>query len=563
MNLRKFRIKDTFAQMGRYRHIMAVLAKYGFLEVTNALRSRFKLGKPIFSHNLNKVRKTTSRPARVRLALEELGPTFVKFGQLLSTRPDLIPGEYIKELEHLQDEVAPEKFDVIKVEVEKELLDKLENLFISFDPVPLAAGSIAQVHKAVTMEEDSVVVKVRRPDIARIIQVECEIIEDIAGLLTTAFFEDNETIDPQRMVREFSNAVSKEVDLANERQNQAKFIRNFHDDKSIHVPRIYEKYCTKGVLTMEYIDGIKPTDTELIKARGLDPKVIAQRGANFVLRQVFDFGFFHADPHPGNFFLLSDNVLAPIDFGQVAHLSRQDRLLLNEILLAIVDDDAYELIRALEHYDMISEQTDTDKLLRDTELMFETYHNLPFREILINKIIAQIFDLIRKHRLYPPSQFTLMLKSLMTIESFAKSMDPDFEIIRYLKPYAKMFSFSDVGPKELIRHMRSAVREAGNLASKFPDDARSIISKFRKGQFQMRIHHEHLESLVHTLDKSSNRISFALIIAALLIGSSLLVTQNGSLLNVLDYQTLGVLGYISAAVIGVWLIISIIRSRHF
>ncbi len=563
MNLRKFPFKDTFAQVSRYRHIMAVLAKYGFLEVTDALRSRFKLGRRIASGDVEKVKQSTSRPARVRLALEELGPTFVKFGQLLSTRPDLIPGEYIKELERLQDEVAPEKFDVIKTEVERELQGKLDNLFLSFDPVPLAAGSIAQVHRAVTKEEDSVVVKVRRPDISRIIQVELKIIEDVAGLLTTALFEDAQTIDPQRMVKEFSNAVSKEVDLDNERQNQVKFIHNFQDDQTIHVPRIYEKYCTKGVLTMEYIDGIKPADAELIKEKGLDPKVVAGRGANFVLKQVFEFGFFHADPHPGNFFLLSDNVLAPIDFGQVSRLSKQDRLLLNEILLAIVDNDASELIRALDRNEMISEETDTDKLHRDAELMLETYHNLPLKDIPVNKIIAQMFDLIRKHRIYPPSQFTLMLKSLMTIESFAKSMNPDFEIIQYLRPYAKMFSFSDIEPKELVRYMRRAVREAGNLASKLPDDARSIISKFRKGQFQMRIHHEHLESLVQTLDKSSNRISFALIIAALLIASSSLVTQEGSLLNVLDYQTLGIIGYISAAIIGVWLIISIIRSRHF
>jgi ubiquinone biosynthesis protein len=544
---------------------MAVLAKYGFSEVANALRRRikFRFGEQVAPLHVEEVAKNQTRPARVRMALEELGPTFIKLGQLLSTRPDLIPHEYIEELELLQDQVAPESFGVIKTEVEKELSAKLDTLFMKFEEEALAAGSIAQVHRATTKDAKSVVVKVRRPQIANIIRVECRILEDIAGLLKTTIFRNATTVDPQRMVGEFNKAISKEVDLTQERRNQVRVSQYFSKDPTIHVPQVYEEYSTNGVLTMEYIDGIKPSNIEAVNKAGLDPRLIATRGANFVLRQIFELGFFHADPHPGNFFLLPENVLAPLDFGQVARLSKKDRMLLNEMITAIVDNDPEQMIRALEQNDMTSEETDFGCLFRDTELMLETYHNLPLKEIAVNEVIIQTFDLIRRHYIYPPPQFTLMLKSLMTIESFAKTMDPDFEIIRHLKPYARRLSLRDVDPKEMLRNARKMMRGAGELASKLPEDFQSIVSKFRRGQFQMRVHHEHLESLVNTLDKSSNRISFALIIAALLIGSSLLVPQEGTVLGLFAYQTLGVIGYVAAATIGVWLIISIIRSRHY
>jgi len=542
---------------------MAVLAKYGFGEVTGAVRSRLsvRLGDKTEPSQVEPVVTTGSRPARVRMALEELGPTFIKLGQLLSTRPDLISPEYIKELEHLQDQVAPESPDRIMAELRHELGGQIDKIFESFDEKPIAAGSIAQIHRAVTHDNQHVAVKIRRPDVVDTIRAECEVLQDLAGVLKSALFR-HEPIDLEDMIAEFTEAVSKETDLANERRNQMHFLKLFADDPTIHIPMVYEDYCTAGVLTMEYMEGIKPTNKQAITEQGLDCRILARRVCQFVLRQMFEFGFFHTDPHPGNFFLLPDNVLAPIDFGQVARLSMQDRRFFNQIVLSIVDRDANNIVRSLERDDMLDERTDVHKLTTEIEQLIDTYHDFSLKDIPFGTISMHTFDLFRHNYVRPPTQFTLMLKSLMTIESVATSLDPDYRLIEALKPYARRSSLRDFEPKQVLRNVRKAMYDAGDLASKLPEDINSVLTKFRQGKFQVRVHHEHLENLTKTLDKSSNRVSFALIIAALLVASSLLVAQDGMVLGLLSFQTMGVLGYVIAAVIGVWLVISIIRSRH-
>lgn len=554
MGLWDSRFRSRLYRLRRYRHIMAVLMKYGLEEVAEALRARVvvRLGEKIAPMRVRRIAESHSRPARFRLAIEELGPTFIKFGQLLSTRPDIIPIEYLQELERLQDQVKPESPERIRAEVESQLGGALEEIFLCFDAAPLAAGSIAQVHRAMTREGDSVVVKVRRPGIVQILRAESEVLEEVASIFKATLFEQ-ETIDPRQMVSEFVEAVLKETDLANERRNQLRFIRSFADDTTVHIPRVYEKYCTAGVLTMEYIDGIKPSAPAVLQERGLDPKLVARRGADFVLRQIFELGFFHADPHPGNFFLLPGNVLAPIDFGQVSRLSSLDRKLFNEILLAVVQNEPGRVVRTLDRQDMIQEKTDLGRLMAGMEQLIDTYRDLPLRNIPFGPAVTQVFDLLRSNYVRPPAQFTLMLKSMVTIESFARSLDPDFNLTEALKPYAQRASLKDFEPKHLLHQMRQILLDAGDLASRLPEDVNVILNKFRQGRFQIRVQHEHLETLTKTLDKSSNRISFALIIAALLIGSSMLVAQQ-------NLQKMGVIGYMIAAVFGVWLLVSIIRG---
>jgi len=543
---------------------MAVLMKYGFEELAGLVGRHLKVGfgsKGLSLAAREEIAKA-SLARRVRLAMEELGPTFIKMGQLLSTRPDLLGAEFIAELELLQDSVSSEKYPRIREEIKLQLGAYPEDIFERFDIEPIAAASIAQVHRARTKEGDEVVVKVRRPGIVKTIQTELEILHDMARL-ARGRFAPAENFDPQRMVGEFAHAVNKETDLANERRNQQRFIRNFAHDATVHIPQVLEKYCSEGILTMEYIDGIKPSQLDMLRAAGMDLKQIAQQGADFVLKQVFDYGFFHTDPHPGNFLVIAGNVLAPLDFGQVGQLTGEDRLLLQDIVLAIVESDAWRIVHGLERAEMLCEQASPAALARDLEGILNAYTGLPLKDIPFREALGRGFDVIRRHQLGAPRDFTLMLKSLVTIESFARSLDTDFQIIECLKPYARKFALAQLNPKTVFNQLKKAAIGANELAGRLPEDATAILNKFRRGQFKVHIHHEHLEELEQTIDNSSNRISFALIIAGLLIGSSLLVPQGGNVLGLISLQALGILGYVTAMGMGLWLLVSIIRSRKY
>jgi ubiquinone biosynthesis protein len=559
----RLRFIRRLKHMRRYRHIMAVLMKYGFQEVTDAIGERVKgrMGRSAVSPHIKAAARGHTRAVRLRMAFEELGPTFIKFGQLLSTRPDLISEEFSQELEKLQDQVPPIAADKIVAVVEEELGREVGEVFREFDRVPLAAGSIAQVHRAVLHDGRQVAVKVRRPGIVQLIHTDFEILENIAHFIKSTLLA-HEGVDPQRMVREFGEAVFKEVDLANERRNQQRFVIHFANDPAIHVPAVYEEYCTPSVLTMEYIQGVKATDKEGMRAAGLDPKVVAARGADFVMKQIFEHGFFHSDPHPGNLFVLQDNVLAPLDFGQVARLTSQDRHMLTDVVLAVVDSEAPRMVRALQRADLFGDETSELQVTRDLEYLLSSYSHLPLKDIPFNQLIVESFEILRKHHVRPPAEFTLMLKSLATVEGFAIGLDEGFQIADHLKPYAKKLSMEGLEPQNLLKSAKKAMWDAGDMLSHLPGDVNAIIGKFKSGKFQMRVQHEHLEHLTHTIDKSSNRISFALITAAILIASSMLVSQQGTVLNLVTLQSLGIIGYILAAGIGIWLLISIARSRH-
>jgi ubiquinone biosynthesis protein len=311
---------------------------------------------------------------------------------------------------------------------------------------------------------------------------------------------------------------------------------------------------------MEYIDGVKPRTRSAVEAAGLDPVQAAKNGADFVLRQVFEFGLFHTDPHPGNLLIIPGDIVVPLDFGQVARLSPTERRLLGELVLGIVDQDASSLVDAFEKEGMLDSRTDVNQLTRDIDEMLAVYHHMPIKDIPFAQMMGRTFELIRIHRVRPPAEFTLMLKSMMTIESVAVALNPEFRLIEALRPYARKMALEELDPRRLLRMARRLTRDTAQLAGRLPGDLNVILSKLLRGQFQVHIQHEHLEDLTRTFERSSNRVSFAMIIAGLLVGSSLLVTQQSHVLWIIDTQTLGILGYMVAAILGLGLLISIMRG---
>ncbi|MCL2700277.1 MAG: AarF/UbiB family protein [Phycisphaerae bacterium] len=561
MKLRHFRFGRTIKHLRRYHHIARVLMKHGLGELAGGLRHRVSLRIRTGVTLKQPMRNGLSRPQRLRLALEELGPTFVKFGQLLSTRPDLLRPDYIEELEKLQDQVPPEDFDRVRTDMESQLGGPLEDFFPQLDAQPIAAGSIAQVYRATTRDGRIAAVKVRRPGIVHVIRTECEILEGFAGLVNSTM-EDTHGIDPVRVIREFTQAVTREVDFQNELANLRQFRRNFRDDATVHIPRPYEDYCRDGIITMEFMHGVKPTVAASLAEAGLDPQVVARTVSGFILKQIFDFGFFHTDPHPGNLFVEANNVVAVVDFGQAARLTRSDRALLGEVILAVVDVSASRLVRAFGHGGMLDDTPSLPALTRELDVMLETYHDLPMGEIPFSHIMHQTFAIIREHRVHPPPEFTMMLKSLMVSESMARSLHSEFTLIEHLRPYAARLRCRQLDPRRVVRRGYGTLRDVAGLMESLPDDVSTIVEKLKTGQVRIHLEHEHLDSLVRMLDISSNRVSFGMVIAGLLVASSLLVQRPEEfIMGLASLQTFGMIGYLLAAILGLWLVVSIIRSR--
>ncbi len=535
-----------------YRHFFDVLGKYGFEEASADLKHGIPgwLAKHLIPTETQEAAMLHSRPVRVRMVLEELGPTFIKLGQLVSTRPDLVPKEYVEELRHLQDRVAPERSETIKNEVEHELGGKIEECFSEFDDVPLAAGSIAQVHRAVTRDGKIVAVKVRRPGIAETVRTESEILIGLVDVLKNRL-EAAGVWDPLRIATEFTKAILAEVDLSHERKNQIISRRHFIDNPTVHVPEVYEEYCSEGILTMEYVHGVKPVSREAVLEAGLDPDAIIDRGLEFLMSQIFEHHFFHSDPHPGNIFILPGNVVCMMDFGQAARITAQTRSLLMEWFGALVRGDSSAMLRSLRRRDVLRDETDQDELKMAVEEMLDLYYNLPARDLPFREAMIHNMELIRKYHILTPPGFTLILKSLLIMHGVGERLRPNFNSMPILKEWLWRYRLHEILRKVLS--VKNAFLDAGDLFVQFPRHIGTLLKKLQRGQFRVNVHVEYLQELVSAVKYGG----LSLVLAALLLASGLLVHAPGRT----SAHALGIVGYIIFAILGIIVVIRGVR-RH-
>ncbi len=542
----------------RYRQITAILLKYGFGQLLDQMRlfRRLHLRKRSLRESEHLERLTYAQ--RIRMALEELGPTFVKLGQVLSMRPFMIPLELVLELTKLQDQVGPFPFTQVKEIVEEELGAPLEQHFSSFDTVPIASASLSQVHKAVTSEGETVVVKVQRPGIRQVIDADMDILQDLVNLLER-YVPESKQYDPRGIRDELAKSIRREIDFNNEARNIEVFRQNFSQEKEIFVPRVFWDKTTSKVVTMDFIDGVKISDLEGLHKRGIDKKQLALLGGKMVFKQIFEDGFFHADPHPGNLFALEGNVIAPVDYGMMGRLSDTTMDELADLLIAVVNWYPEGIVKVYQDVEVIGEEVNLRALEADIADFLYKYHKIPLSRVDMKTLINEAFEIIRRHDIRIQSDLMLFSKAIITYEEVAKMLDPDYDLVTQMIPYARKLAYRKFRPRALLRDTLAASADLRELLVRSPFELKRIIKKLGKGRLSFTFQHKGLERLILELDRSSNRVSFSLIIAAIIVGSSLIMRLETKY-TLFGYPLFGILGYIFAGVLGVWLVIAILRS---
>jgi ubiquinone biosynthesis protein len=542
----------------RYRVIVGVFLKYGYGD----LAQRLPLPSPI-RWPFRKVREEQEEialltpPQRLRRAFEELGPAFVKFGQLLSTRSHLLPQPFIIELAKLHDEVPPVPFDQVLAVIAAELKRPPMECFESIEEAPIGSASIAQVHRAVRVNGEPCVIKVQRPGIEKIVRLDLEIMEQLAGLLER-HVEGWEIHKPTAIVAEFARRMEQEMDFRAEAAHVERFAEQFAEEPTIYVPKVFPDTSTQRILTMERIDAVKASSFDQLDAAGLDRIEIATRIADLVMKQIFVHGFFHADPHPGNIHILPGNIICFLDFGMMGFLDRQTREKFSKFVMGIAQRNEASTAAALLQLTHADLEPPRQGFEADVaEFMHRNFYR-PMGEMVFGQLVNQLFYLTTRYRLTLPPDLSTMLKALALMENLVTRLDPGHDIVAQAKPFMQQVRLKRLTPKRLIRHWMEFSNDVGDLLRDLPLEIRRLLAQIKEGKSLLRIHHHGLEGLMNTLERIVNRLAFSLVLASLIIASSIIVHARVPPIWH-DMSVLGVLGYLLAGIMGFWLLIAMIR----
>lgn len=552
-------INKTYRHLNRYQRILRILFKYGFDDVVERLHidQYLESGLQMINRKPREQIDKLSRPERLRMALEELGPTFIKLGQVLSTRSDVIHPRYLLELAKLQDEVPPFSYEEVEQIFLAEMGQKPDELFAHFVREPLAAASIGQVHEGTLQSGERVVVKVQRPEIEKTIAVDLEILGHIATLMER-YLEELQGHRPTSVVEEFAKTISREIDYSVEMGNIERFQRQFENNSTIYVPKVYRELSSERILTMENIEGVKASDIDQLHRQGTDLSLVAERGTNLIMEQIFVHGFFHADPHPGNVFILQDNIICFLDFGMMGRLSRQNREDFTDLVLYMVSRNERKItesvLKVTDHHGDI----DRDALSRDLSELLDKYLYLPLKEMEAGKILQDLLELVSRHRIFFKPNFYLMMKAIATVEGVGLVLDPNLELIKLAQPFMKKVKSDRLRLTRIAEEAGLTTSEYIELLRDLPEELRSIVTQLRQGRMRLEFEHRGLADLRIALDQVSNRISFAIVLASLVIGSSLIIL-SGIPPKWYGIPVIGLIGFLLAGVMGFWLLLSILR----
>jgi ubiquinone biosynthesis protein len=501
-------------------------------------------------------------PQRLRTAFAELGPTFIKLAQVIASRPDLVPARFASEFQLLQDQVPPFPAEIALRIIEEELSLPHGEIFSEFDPVPLAAASIGQVHAATLLDGSRVIVKVQRPDIAAIVETDIEILFTVARLIET-HIPESRFLNPVGIVVEFQKTIRKELNFREEGRNCIRFRRLFQDFEGVHIPLLYKEYTTERLLVMERINGVRIDDIEGITAMGVDRKKVAQTGVDAYFKSVLEDGFFHADPHPGNLLVMPNGNIGFMDFGMCGTVSDELKAILVNIFLAFITRDFDLLIDQHIEMGFIPEDIDIDAYRRDFKEdiadFIEPLQGIPLSEVNFAEYLGAVLQVIIKHKMKIPSDLLLIHKAMLLIQGMGTRLDPDFDIVTASRPYLDRMATDKSNPQRIARKAMKHLHEGAEFMTLLPKQLKRIISKVLRDDLNTKVTIKGLDPLVKDFDRSSNRIAMAMIISAMLL-SSAIMHALGVGPSLYGFSILGFLVFGCAAVLGFWLIISIIRS---
>ncbi|MBV6340414.1 ABC1 kinase family protein [Candidatus Magnetobacterium casense] len=557
------RIRRTYKNINRISQILNVFIKHGFGQVVEMLnlsrlipfRKRLKLlteGELI----------ETTVAERLRRAFAELGPSFIKLAQILSSRPDLITEKYANEFEKLQDEVPPFDFTEVRQIIETDLKVPLEGVFASIDEQPIAAASISQVHNATLNDGTRVVVKVQRPGIREIIETDISIMKFLSTLMIK-YLPDADVFNPLGIVEEFAKTIRKELNFTEEVRNIARFAANFKHSYAIKIPNTYDKYISDRVIVMERIEGIRMSDLDAMDAAGLDRHDISVKLVNAYFKMILDDGFFHADPHPGNLFVLSDGRVAIVDFGMVGWITPNVMENIATILLALINKDFDSMIDEFIALGMVTEEIDLDRFKHEfmadmMELLLPLYDSA-LADINFAQYLDTITRLSIKHKLRIPSSMLLIDKCMLIIDSIVRDLDPEFNFISHATPYTSTLLRKKYGPKRVMDKFQRNFTELADSVIDTPKKVRVLLRRLINNEFTTKMSIVGIDRLIRDIDRSTNRLSFSIVIASIIMSSSIL-TVSGVGAKIFDIPAIGTLGFMIAFFLGIWLIISILRS---
>lgn len=542
-------------KLKRSAKLISVLSKYGFKD----LLARMNVGnkQPEVSSDLEEIISKGTVYERIRMALEELGPTFVKLGQTFSNREDLLPPEMIQELQKLQDKVDQIEMNVAEI-LENECNISVSEHFSEIQSEPLATASIAQVYKALLTDGTQVILKIKKPDVQKIIEDDLLLIKDLEKLISS-YSEIGEKLNLKQAISTFEKSLLEEVSLINEKENILQFRRNFKNSKETYVPKVYEEFSNNNILCMEFIDGIKVTDKAALLANSINPVHISEAGLRLFVSQILDYGFFHADPHAGNILVKKDGKVVFIDFGAVGKIPPNDKEILEDLIVSFVAKNPHKIVRYLKKMAVSYQIPDERRFEGDVEDILDFVHSTSLKEIDPHAVMNKMKDVLKDNRLYMPDYFYLLFKGIGLIEGVGRTINPDLDVVKSLHPYTKKIFAKKISPQNILKTGMEKMMTFTDNVDEIPKELRSVLQKLDENKFTVTSEIKNIEKTNQLIKSSVVNLILTMILGANIIATAIVfVSESGP--KVGEMSLIAVLGFIFSVLLTIIILLRITRK---